>query len=429
MKLDFFDELQWRGLLHQAIPETQTHCQEQKRLAYVGFDPTSDSLHIGNLIGIMLLKHFQLAGHQPIVLVGGATGMIGDPSGKSKERQLLDEQTLQKNQNAIKDQLSRFLDFDYQKDNRAILVNNYDWMKDVSFIGFIRDIGKHITVNYMMAKDSVKNRLSEVDNEGMSFTEFTYQLVQAYDFLYLNRKYGCTLQMGGSDQWGNITTGTELLRRIDQKKGYALTAPLVTKADGKKFGKSEKGNIWLDAKRTTPFEFYQYWINTSDEDAARFIKLFTLLNKANIDSIINEHKEAPHLRKLQQRLAEEVTLMVHGSDQLEIAKKATQVLYGKSTIDDLRSLDEATFLSVFSGVQQAQVNLKDLPLSIIDALAGVTDFLASKGEAKRALKENSVAVNKQKVNEDYEISNNDLINQKYVLINRGKKKTFLIKLK
>jgi len=429
MKLDFVDELQWRGLLHQAIPETQTHCQEQKRLAYVGFDPTSDSLHIGNLIGIMLLKHFQLAGHQPIVLVGGATGMIGDPSGKSKERQLLDEQTLQKNQNAIKDQLSRFLDFDYQKDNRAILVNNYDWMKDVSFIGFIRDIGKHITVNYMMAKDSVKNRLSEVDNEGMSFTEFTYQLVQAYDFLYLNRKYGCTLQMGGSDQWGNITTGTELLRRIDQKKGYALTAPLVTKADGKKFGKSEKGNIWLDAKRTTPFEFYQYWINTSDEDAARFIKLFTLLNKANIDSIINEHKEAPHLRKLQQRLAEEVTLMVHGSDQLEIAKKATQVLYGKSTIDDLRSLDEATFLSVFSGVQQAQVNLKDLPLSIIDALAGVTDFLASKGEAKRALKENSVAVNKQKVNEDYEISNNDLINQKYVLINRGKKKTFLIKLK
>lgn len=427
MKLDFVDELQWRGLLHQAIPETQAHCQKQKRIAYVGFDPTSDSLHIGNLVGIMLLKHFQLAGHQPIALIGGATGMIGDPSGKSKERQLLDEQTLQKNQNAIKEQLSRFLDFDQQKENSALLVNNYDWMKDISFIGFIRDIGKHITVNYMMAKDSVKNRLSEEDNEGMSFTEFTYQLVQAYDFLYLNRKYKCTLQMGGSDQWGNITTGTELLRRIDQAKGYALTAPLITKADGKKFGKTEQGNIWLDDKRTTPFEFYQYWINTSDEDAARFIKLFTLLDEITINAIVNEHEEAPHQRKLQQRLAEEVTLMVHGSDQLAKAKKATQVLYGKSTIDDLKSLDEATFLSVFSGVQQAHIKQKDLPLSVVDVLAGKTDFLASKGEAKRALKENSVAVNKQKVEDDYEVSHNDLINHKYVLLNRGKKKTFLLK--
>jgi len=426
MDLDFVDEINWRGLLHQTIPETQAHCQKQKRVAYVGFDPTSDSLHIGNLVGIMLLKHFQLAGHQPIALVGGATGMIGDPSGKSKERQLLDEQTLQKNQNAIKEQLSRFLDFDQQKENSALLVNNYDWMKDISFIGFIRDIGKHITVNYMMAKDSVKNRLSEEDNEGMSFTEFTYQLVQAYDFLYLNRKYDCTLQMGGSDQWGNITTGTELLRRIDQTKGYALTAPLITKADGKKFGKTEQGNIWLDANRTTPFEFYQYWINTSDEDAARFIKLFTLLDELTINAIVNEHEEAPHQRKLQQRLAEEVTLMVHGSNQLEKAKKATQVLYGKSTIDDLKSLDEATFLSVFSGVQQAHIKQKDLPLSIIDALAGQTDFLASKGEAKRALKENSVAVNKQKVKEDFQITDDDLINQKYVLLNRGKKKTFLL---
>ena len=426
MDLDFVDEINWRGLLHQTIPETQAHCQKQKRVAYVGFDPTSDSLHIGNLVGIMLLKHFQLAGHQPIALVGGATGMIGDPSGKSKERQLLDEQTLQKNQNAIKEQLSRFLDFDQQKENSALLVNNYDWMKDISFIGFIRDIGKHITVNYMMAKDSVKNRLSEEDNEGMSFTEFTYQLVQAYDFLYLNRKYDCTLQMGGSDQWGNITTGTELLRRIDQTKGYALTAPLITKADGKKFGKTEQGNIWLDANRTTPFEFYQYWINTSDEDAARFIKLFTLLDELTINAIVNEHEEAPHQRKLQQRLAEEVTLMVHSSNQLEKAKKATQVLYGKSTIDDLKSLDEATFLSVFSGVQQAHIKQKDLPLSIIDALAGQTDFLASKGEAKRALKENSVAVNKQKVKEDFQITDDDLINQKYVLLNRGKKKTFLL---
>ena len=426
MDLDFVDEINWRGLLHQTIPETQAHCQKQKRVAYVGFDPTSDSLHIGNLVGIMLLKHFQLAGHQPIALVGGATGMIGDPSGKSKERQLLDEQTLQKNQNAIKEQLSRFLDFDQQKENSALLVNNYDWMKDISFIGFIRDIGKHITVNYMMAKDSVKNRLSEEDNEGMSFTEFTYQLVQAYDFLYLNRKYDCTLQMGGSDQWGNITTGTELLRRIDQTKGYALTAPLITKADGKKFGKTEQGNIWLDANRTTPFEFYQYWINTSDEDAARFIKLFTLLDELTINAIVNEHEEAPHQRKLQQRLAEEVTLMVHGSNQLGKAKKATQVLYGKSTIDDLKSLDEATFLSVFSGVQQAHIKQKDLPLSIIDALAGQTDFLASKGEAKRALKENSVAVNKQKVKEDFQITDDDLINQKYVLLNRGKKKTFLL---
>ena len=426
MNLDFIEELEWRGMLHQAIPETRSHCQEKMRTAYIGFDPTSDSLHIGNLVGIMLLKHFQLAGHRPIALVGGATGMIGDPSGKSKERQLLDEKTLRRNQDAIKEQLSRFLDFDTAQPNHAVLVNNYDWMKDISFIGFIRDIGKHITVNYMMAKDSVKNRLSEDANEGMSFTEFTYQLVQAYDYLHLHREYDCTLQMGGSDQWGNITTGTELLRRMDQSKGYALTAPLITKADGSKFGKSEQGNIWLDADKTTPFAFYQYWINTSDEDAARFIKLFTLLDQTTINAIVNEHTEAPHLRKLQQRLAEEVTLMVHGSDELQKAQKATQVLYGKSTFDDLKSLDEKTFLSVFQGVPQARIGRSEFPLTIIDALSERSNFLASKGEARRALKENSVSVNKQKVGAEFEISADNLINGKYVLINRGKKKTFLL---
>ena len=426
MNLDFIEELEWRGMLHQAIPETRSHCQEKMRTAYIGFDPTSDSLHIGNLVGIMLLKHFQLAGHRPIALVGGATGMIGDPSGKSKERQLLDEKTLRRNQDAIKEQLSRFLDFDTAQPNHAILVNNYDWMKDISFIGFIRDIGKHITVNYMMAKDSVKNRLSEDANEGMSFTEFTYQLVQAYDYLHLHREYDCTLQMGGSDQWGNITTGTELLRRIDQSKGYALTAPLITKADGSKFGKSEQGNIWLDADKTTPCACYQYWINASDEDAARFIKLFTLLDQTTIDAIVNEHTEAPHLRKLQQRLAEEVTLMVHGSDELQKAQKATQVLYGKSTFDDLKSLDEKTFLSVFHGVPQARIGRSEFPMTIVDALSERSNFLASKGEARRALKENSVSVNKQKVGTEFEITADNLINGKYVLINRGKKKTFLL---
>ncbi len=426
MNLDFIEELEWRGMLHQAIPETRSHCQEKMRTAYIGFDPTSDSLHIGNLVGIMLLKHFQLAGHRPIALVGGATGMIGDPSGKSKERQLLDEKTLRRNQDAIKEQLSRFLDFDTAQPNHAVLVNNYDWMKDISFIGFIRDIGKHVTVNYMMAKDSVKNRLSEDANEGMSFTEFTYQLVQAYDYLHLHREHDCTLQMGGSDQWGNITTGTELLRRIYQSKGYALTAPLITKADGSKFGKSEQGNIWLDADKTTPFAFYQYWINTSDEDAARFIKLFTLLDQTTINAIVNEHTEAPHLRKLQQRLAEEVTLMVHGSDELQKAQKATQVLYGKSTFDDLKSLDEKTFLSVFHGVPQARIGRSEFPMTIVDALSERSNFLESKGEARRALKENSVSVNKQKVGTEFEITADNLINGKYVLINRGKKKTFLL---
>ena len=326
----------------------------------------------------------------------------------------------------IKEQLSRFLDFDTAQPNHAVLVNNYDWMKDISFIGFIRDIGKHVTVNYMMAKDSVKNRLSEDANEGMSFTEFTYQLVQAYDYLHLHREYDCTLQMGGSDQWGNITTGTELLRRIDQSKGYALTAPLITKADGSKFGKSEQGNIWLDADKTTPFAFYQYWINASDEDAARFIRLFTLLDQTTIDAIVNEHTEAPHLRKLQQRLAEEVTLMVHGSDELQKAQKATQVLYGKSTFDDLKSLDEKTFLSVFHGVPQARIGRSEFPMTIVDALSERSNFLASKGEARRALKENSVSVNKQKVGTEFEITADNLINGKYVLINRGKKKTFLL---
>jgi len=431
MEKNFVEELTWRGMLHDAMPGTEEHLLEQMRAAYVGIDPTADSLHIGHLVGVMMLRHFQLAGHKPYALVGGATGMIGDPSGKSAERNLLDEPTLRHNQNSLKEQLSRFLDFDSDKDNAAVLVNNYDWMKDFSFLDFIRDVGKHITVNYMMAKDSVKKRLSSESAEGMSFTEFTYQLVQGYDFLHLFREKDCTLQMGGSDQWGNITTGTELIRRIGNGKGYALTCPLITKADGTKFGKTEGGNIWLDANRTSPYKFYQYWLNTSDEDAEKYIKIFTFLKKEEIESLIEEHREAPHQRTLQKVLGKEVTTMVHSEADFENALAASEVLFGKSTADDFRKLDEATFLDIFEGVPQAEVSAEEVEngLDMIAALSAKTNFLNSNGEARRALKENSVSVNKQKVKEDYMITTSDLINDKYIILNKGKKNTYIIQVK
>jgi len=428
MEKNFVEELTWRGMLHDAMPGTEEHLLEEMRSAYVGIDPTADSLHIGHLVGVMMLRHFQLAGHKPYALVGGATGMIGDPSGKSAERNLLDEPTLRHNQNSLKEQLSRFLDFDSDIDNAAVLVNNYDWMKEFSFLDFIRDVGKHITVNYMMAKDSVKKRLSSESAEGMSFTEFTYQLVQGYDFLHLFREKSCTLQMGGSDQWGNITTGTELIRRIGNGKGYALTCPLITKADGTKFGKTEGGNIWLDANRTSPYKFYQYWLNTSDEDAEKYIKIFTFLSKEEIESLIKKHREAPHQRELQKVLGKEVTTMVHSETDFENALAASQVLFGKSTADDFRKLDEATFLDIFEGVPQAEVAIGEIEdgLDMIAALSAKTNFLNSNGEARRALKENSVSVNKAKVKDDYKITTSDLINNKYVILNKGKKNTYII---
>ena len=429
MKKDFIEEVTWRGMVHDVMPGTQEHLNESPRAAYVGIDPTADSLHIGHLVSVMMLRHFQLAGHKPIALVGGATGMIGDPSGKSQERNLLDEKTLKHNQDAIKKQLSKFLDFETQDENSALLVNNYDWMKEFSFLDFIRDVGKHVTVNYMMSKDSVKKRLSSEAKEGMSFTEFTYQLVQGYDFLHLYRTQNCSLQMGGSDQWGNITTGTELIRRIDQGKGFALTCPLITKADGTKFGKTASGNIWLDPSKTSSFKFYQYWINTSDEDAERFIKIFTFLSHKEVEDLIEAHQKEPHLRKLQTKLAEEITATVHSDEALHKAKEATQVLFGKSTEQDLAKLDEATFLDVFEGVPLKELN-KDMLASDFDmiaALSAETGFLKSNGEARRALKENSISVNKSKVGLDYKLSEKDLINGRYILINKGKKNTYLIK--
>ena len=428
MRTNFVEELKWRGMLHDAMPGTEEHLMAGMQSAYVGIDPTADSLHIGQLVGLMMLRHFQLAGHKPYALLGGATGMIGDPSGKSEERNLLNEATLRLNQAALRAQLSRFLDFDSDDDNAAILVNNYDWMKNFLFLDFIRDIGKHITVNYMMAKDSVKKRLSAEAKEGMSFTEFTYQLVQGYDFLHLYQNNNCTLQMGGSDQWGNITTGTELIRRIGGGKGYALTCPLITKADGTKFGKTEGGNVWLDPHRTTPYKFYQYWLNTSDADAEKYIKIFTFLTKDNIGELISEHREAPHLRVLQKRLADEITLMVHSQEDLDNAKKASNILFGKSTSEDLKTLDEITFLDVFDGVPQAKIAKSDLDtgLDMIGALAAKTGFLGSNGEARRELKQNSISVNKEKIKEDYIITAKDLINKKFVLLQRGKKNYFVL---
>ncbi len=426
---NFIEELRWRGMIQDIMPETEQHLMEGLRAAYVGIDPTADSLHIGHLVGVMMLRHFQNCGHKPYALVGGATGMIGDPSGKSAERNLLTEEVLAHNIKGIQKQLAKFLDFESEAPNRAELVNNYDWMKEFSFLSFIRDIGKHITVNYMMAKDSVKKRFDPNENtDGMSFTEFSYQLLQGYDFLHLYRQKGLTLQMGGSDQWGNITTGTELIRRIAGGKAYALTCPLITKADGTKFGKSEGGNVWLDAEKTSPYKFYQYWINVSDEDAQRYIKIFTMLSREEIEQLISEHQAAPHLRVLQNKLAEELTTLVHGREELQKAQKASQILFGNSTSDDLRQLDAKTFLEVFDGVPQAEVTRADIAagLDMIGALSAKTGFIASNSEARRALKEKSIAVNKEKVEESYIIGEKDIIDDKFVLLQRGKKNYFVI---
>ena len=426
---NFIEELKWRGMIHDVMPDTEEHLMEEMRSAYIGFDPTADSLHIGNLVPIMLLAFFQRSGHKPYALVGGATGMIGDPSGRSTERNFLDEDTLRHNQECVRKQLSQFLDFDSGVENEAVMVNNYDWMKDFSFLDFIRDVGKHITVNYMMAKDSVKNRISGEGVEGMSFTEFTYQLVQGYDFLHLYRENNCSLQMGGSDQWGNITTGTELIRRIAGGKGFALTCPLITKSDGSKFGKSEGGNVWLDANRTSPYKFYQYWLNSSDEDAENYIKIFTFLDKDEIDALIAQHKEAPHMRLLQKRLAKEVTITVHNEEEYNNALKASEILFGKSTSDDLKTLDGKTFLEIFDGVPQAEIKRSELEsgMDMIAVLAEQSGFLKSNGEARRALKENSISVNKEKVSESYKLGVSDLINDQYVLLQRGKKNYFILK--
>ena len=426
---NFVEELRWRGMLHDIMPGTEEQLAKEITTAYIGFDPTADSLHIGSLIQIILLMHFQRHGHKPIALIGGATGMIGDPSGKSAERNLLNEETLAKNIAGVKAQLEHFIDFKSDKENAAELVNNYDWMKNMSFLDFARDIGKHITVNYMMAKDSVKKRLSSESKVGMSFTEFTYQLIQGYDFLHLYNEKNCKLQIGGSDQWGNITTGTEMVRRKVQGKAYALTCPLITKADGTKFGKTEGGNVWLDAKRTSPYKFYQFWFNADDADAENYIKKFTFLPKDEIETLIKAHKEAPHLRLLQKKIGEEVTIMVHGKDAYENALKASNILFGKSTASDLKSLDEQTFLDVFDGVPQAEIAQADLEngIEIITALNEKSGFLKSNGEARRALKENSISVNKEKITDATVLTKEDLIADKFILLQRGKKNYFLLK--
>tara|TARA_B000000477_G_scaffold123309_1_gene128604 strand:- start:54 stop:1346 length:1293 start_codon:yes stop_codon:yes gene_type:complete len=428
---DFIKELKWRGLIHDFTPGIEEFLHEKPRSAYIGFDPTSDSLHIGSLVPIMLLSHFQRSGHKPIALIGGATGMIGDPSGKSSERNLLDEKTLRQNEHCLKKQLSIFLSFEDKSKNHALLLNNYDWMKKISFLEFIRDIGKHITVNYMMSKDSVKNRISSDSGNGMSFTEFTYQMVQGFDFLFLSRNNKCSIQMGGSDQWGNITTGTELIRRIDKGKGYALTCPLITKSDGSKFGKSEDGNIWLDSQKTSVYKFYQYWLNTSDVDAKNYIKIFTFLSKDAIEKLIVDHEANPHLRILQKKLASEITEIVHSTDELNNAVKASEVLFSKDFLKEIQEIDEQVFLNIFEGVTTCEISGDEIKngLDIIKSLSEISGFLSSNSEARRALKENSISVNKTKVNESYKLTNADLINNKYIVLNRGKKKTFIIKVK
>lgn len=426
----FIEELTWRGLIHNIIPGTEEQLNTEMTLGYIGFDPTADSLHVGSLVPILLLVHFQRHGHKPVALVGGSTGMIGDPSGKSTERNLLDSETLQKHILGIKSQLERFLDFDSNKSNSAILVNNYDWMKDVTFLDFARDIGKHITVNYMMAKDSVKKRLNGEYQEGMSFTEFTYQLLQGFDFYHLYKEKGVKLQMGGSDQWGNLTTGTELIRKKIGEEAFALTCPLTTKANGTKFGKSEGGeNVWLDVNRTSVFKFYQFWLNITDIDAEKYIKIYTFLSKDEIESLIRNHNENPSLRILQKKLAEEVTRWVHGKEETDKVIKASSILFGKSTKEDFLSLDETTFLSLFEGVPQKEVSLNILKngISILDALSEISGFLSSKNEAKRALKEKSISVNQEKVNDDFIIKESNLIQGKYVLLQRGKKSYFILK--
>lgn len=429
--MNFVDELKWRGMIHDIMPGTEELLSKEMTSGYIGFDPTADSLHIGHMVQVMLLVHFQRAGHTPIALVGGATGMIGDPSGKSEERNLLDEVTLRKNQDAIKKQLSHFLDFQSDRSNRALMVNNYDWMKEYSFLQFIREIGKHITVNYMMSKDSVKKRIGSESKEGMSFTEFSYQLVQGTDFLHLFNSHGCKLQMGGSDQWGNIVTGTELIRRKAGGEAYALTCPLITKADGSKFGKTESGNVWLDPEKTTPYQFYQFWLNVSDEDAARYIKIFTILGKEEIDNIINEHNKTPHERFLQRRLAEEVTVMVHSREDYEGAVEASQILFGKGTTESLKKMNESTFLSVFEGVPVFDVGRSTIEsgVTIADLCAGHTQVFPSKGELRRLVQGGGLSINKAKVeNPDEKIGSESLLNDKYLLVQKGKKNYFLIKI-
>ncbi len=427
--MNFVDELSWRGMIHDIMPGTREQLEKEMTTTYVGIDPTADSLHIGHLVGVMMLKHLQLCGHKPIALIGGATGMIGDPSGKSQERNLLDEPTLRHNQECIKKQLTRFLDFESDAPNAAELVNNYDWMKNYSFLEFIRDIGKHITVNYMMSKDSVKKRLGEESSVGMSFTEFSYQLVQGTDFLHLYRTKHCKLQMGGSDQWGNITTGTELIRRKEGGEAFALTCPLITKADGTKFGKTESGNVWLDPALTSPYKFYQFWLNTSDEDAERYIRIFTLLNKQEVEELIARHREAPHLRELQKVLAEQVTVMVHSKADYEMAVEASRILFGSGTAETLRKLDEQTFLSVFEGVPQFKISRENLKngVNVLDLLAEQAAVFPSKGELRRTIQGNGLNINKEKIaGQDVLINEDFLIDGKYILVQKGKKNYFLL---
>lgn len=432
--MNFVEELKWRGMIHNIMPGTDEQLKQEMTAAYVGIDPTADSLHIGHLVSVMMLKHFQKAGHKPIALIGGATGMIGDPSGKSEERNLLDETTLRHNENCLKKQLEKFLDFDSNSENSAELVNNYDWMKEFSFLEFIRDIGKHITVNYMMAKDSVKQRMGSVDDDkegtGLSFTEFSYQLVQGYDFLHLYSNKNCKLQMGGSDQWGNITTGTELVRRKAGGKAFALTCPLITKADGGKFGKTEKGNIWLDPEKTSPYEFYQFWMNTSDDDAEKYVKIFTILSQDEIAELVKEHSEAPHLRVLQKRLAKELTVIVHSEKDYDTSVEASKILFGKGTKETLQKLDENTLLSIFEGVSQYSISYKDLTsgINILDLLVTNAEIFKSKGELRRLMKDNGLSVNQEKLSDsEAVISVDSLINNKYILIRKGKKHYSLIK--
>jgi tyrosyl-tRNA synthetase len=428
--MNFVEELKWRGMIHDIMPGTEELLQKTRISGYIGFDPTADSLHIGHMVQVMLLVHFQRAGHTPIALVGGATGMIGDPSGKSEERNLLDEELLFKNQEAIKKQLSKFLDFESDKENKAIMVNNYDWMKEYSFLGFIREIGKHITVNYMMSKDSVKKRISSEAKEGMSFTEFSYQLVQGTDFLHLYNNYNCRLQMGGSDQWGNIVTGTELIRRKAGGEAFALTCPLITKSDGSKFGKTESGNVWLDAEKTTPYQFYQFWLNVSDEDAAKYIKIFTILGQQEIENIISEHNSAPHERFLQRRLAEEVTVLVHSRSDYEGALEASQILFGKGTTESLKKMNENTFLSVFEGVPIFDVRMEVIEnkVSVADLCTEHSQVFSSKGEIRRLVQGGGLSINRLKVdNADQIIGKEFLLNNRYLLIQKGKKNYFLIR--
>ena len=419
--MNFVQELKWRGMIHDIMPGTEEQFNKELTSAYIGFDPTGESLHIGSLVQIMILIHLQKTGHKPLALVGGATGMVGDPSGKSKERNLLDKETLDHNLECIKNQLEKFLDFNCG-DNSAEVVNNYEWFKNLNFLSFIRDIGKHISINYMIAKDSVKSRLET----GMSFTEFTYQLVQGYDFYWLWKNKNCKVQLGGSDQWGNIVTGTELIRRKESGEAFAVTTPLIKKADGGKFGKTEEGNVWLDKNKTSTYKFYQFWLNSSDEDAKKYIKIFTLKTEKEIDGIIKEHIISPNLRLLQKELAKDITIRVHGQLDLDMALKASSILFGKSTSEDLKGLDESTLLSVFEGVPQFNISKKDLLVGLLDLLAEKTSIFQSKGEARRMIKSNAVSINKEKISEDFKLSENSLINTKYILVQKGKKNYFLI---